>query len=382
MNIISLVSYPFLPARSGGQKGIALFYKYFSRYHSVTIVTTQKNQPSFADGYAVVNSLSNSPLRYINPFTFFTIRKQIREKKATHLILEHPYYGWLGFLLKTFCSVRLVVHSHNMEGNRWKSLGKWWWRILWSYEKFTHRIADYNFFIQDEDREYAILSFGLKKERCITVSFGTEIPEPPSLEKRQTANLDIRKQLDIPGDVPLLLFNGAFAYYPNREALENLLFKVNPILQNRGFSYLILICGLDIPETYLQAEFPSVRFLGFVEDLNLYLKGCRTFLNTVSSGGGIKTKLVEALAFDLNVVSTQNGAIGVDPGLCNGKLTICRDDDWISFADSVIQSVKTATIMPSSFYDQFYWANITRRAAEFIAVDPARAGAVDRKNNG
>ena len=47
MNIISLVSYPFLPARSGGQKGIALFYKYFSSYHSVTIVTTKKNEPAF-----------------------------------------------------------------------------------------------------------------------------------------------------------------------------------------------------------------------------------------------------------------------------------------------------------------------------------------------
>src|SRR5277367_4958038 len=152
MNIISLVSYPFLPARSGGQKGIALFYKYFSRYHSVTILTTKKNEPSFADGYEVINILSNSPLRYINPFIFFRIRRLIREKKASHLILEHPYYGWVGFLLKMFCRIKLVVHSHNIEGNRWKSLGKWWWRILWVYEKYTHRIADFNFFTQDEDR--------------------------------------------------------------------------------------------------------------------------------------------------------------------------------------------------------------------------------------
>jgi polysaccharide biosynthesis protein PslH len=368
MNIISLVSYPFLPARSGGQKGIALFYKYFSRYHSVTCITTKRNEPAFADGYEVVNTLSNSSLRYINPFIFFKIRKIIRKKKATHLILEHPYYGWLGFLLKKFCGIRLVVHSHNMEGKRWKSLGKWWWPILWIYEKYTHRQADYNFFIQDEDRNYAIQSFGLNKERCLTVSFGTEIPGPPSAESRNIAGLFLHGQLQIPDQTPLLLFNGAFKYSPNREALENLLYKINPLLQAEGLSYLLLICGLDIPETISNSEYPSVRFLGFVEDLNLYLKGCRTFLNPVSSGGGIKTKLVEALSFDLNVVSTRNGAIGVDPSLCNGKLTICGDEDWASFAESVIQSVNTATIMPSSFYDQFYWANITERAAKFITI--------------
>jgi polysaccharide biosynthesis protein PslH len=366
MNIISLVSYPFLPARSGGQKGIALFYKYFSRYHSVTIITTQKNQPSFADGYELINSLSNSSFRYINPFIFFKIRKIIREKKATHLILEHPYFGWLGFLLKKFCGIRLVVHSHNIEGNRWKSLGKWWWRILWTYEKFTHRQADYNFFIQDEDRNYAIQSFGLNKDRCLTVSFGTEISEPPSSESRNSAELSLHSQLQIPDEAPLLLFNGAFKYSPNREALGNLLTKINPLLQASGFSYLLLICGLDIPETISNTEYPSVRFMGFVEDLNLYLQGCRTFLNPVSSGGGIKTKLVEALSFNLNVVSTKNGAIGVDPGLCNGKLIICPDDDWKSFAESVIRSVEIVAIMPPAFYNQFYWANITQRAAEFI----------------
>ncbi len=85
----------------------------------------------------------------------------------------------------------LVVHSHNLEGNRWKSLGKWWWRILWNYEKFTHRQADFNFFIQDADRNYAIKYFGLNEDRCLTVSFGTEIPEPPTSESRTEAGTDI-----------------------------------------------------------------------------------------------------------------------------------------------------------------------------------------------
>jgi polysaccharide biosynthesis protein PslH len=369
MNIISLVSYPFLPARSGGQKGIALFYKYFSRYHQVTILTTEKNQPAYAQGYELLNELGNSRFRYINPFIFFTVRKLIRGKKATHLILEHPYYGWMGMLLKLFCGIRLVVHSHNIEGNRWRSLGKWWWRILWNYEKLTHRMADYNFFIQEEDRKYAIRFFGLDEKKCLTVSFGTEIPEPPAEENKNTSSGILHKQLQIPENTSLLLFNGSFQYAPNREALENLLFKINPILQKKGFPYLILIMGLDIPENILTSSYPDTLILGFVENLELYLMGCDVFLNPIQSGGGIKTKLVEALAYNLNAVSTEHGAIGVDPGLCNGKLLVTPDNDWDLFSDAITRAVSVQSTMPADFYEYFYWANITKRAADFIMDD-------------
>jgi glycosyltransferase involved in cell wall biosynthesis len=369
MNIISLISYPFLPARSGGQKGIALFYKYFSRYHQITCVGTKKNQPGLADGYELLNILSNSRFRYINPFIFFKVRKLIREKKATHLILEHPYFGWLGIMLKKFCRVKLVVHSHNMEGKRWRTLGKWWWRVLWYYEKWTHRQADYNYFIQDEDKNYAIEAFGLDKKKCLTVSFGTEIPAAPTIENHVRCSMEIRQKFEIPQNTPLLLFNGAFRYTPNRDALENLLYRINPILQSKGVAYDILIIGLDIPQAIVNTSYPGIHILGFVDDLEHYLTGCDVFLNPVRSGGGIKTKLVEALAYNLTTVSTRNGAIGVDPGICNGKLIITADHNWSLFAEAIIRAIELNATVAPEFYENFYWANITRRAADFIIID-------------
>ena len=366
MNIISLVSYPFLPARSGGQKGIALFYKYFSRFHQVTIVTIKKNLPVGGEGYTLLNILPNSVFRYVNPLIFFTVRKQIRIHKSSHLILEHPYYGWLGILLKKICRVKLVVHSHNIEGKRWKSLGKWWWRILWRYERFTHRHADFNFFIQDEDRLYALHYFGLEPARCLTVSFGTEVPEAISMEKRLTARKILHRQLQVPDDTILLLFNGAFKYAPNLEALENLLTRIYPLLREKNFPFLILILGLDLPESLTQSNQPGVRVMGFVEDLEEYLLGCQVFLNPVMGGGGIKTKLVEALAFGLNVVSSETGAIGVDPAICAGKLLVCPDADWPAFAEAIVRLKNQDFNTPQAFYDHFYWAKITERAARFI----------------
>jgi polysaccharide biosynthesis protein PslH len=365
--VISIVSYPFLPAKVGGQKGVAFFYKYFSRYHEVVCVTTEKNDPAAAEGYEVLNILSNSPLRYINLFYFFTLRKIIRRRGASHLVLEHPYYGWLGIWLKWACRVKLVVHSHNLEGLRWKSLGKWWWPILWAYEKWVHRRADYNFFIQDEDKAYAIRRFSLDPARCITMTYGLERDSVPGPEEIVKSREQVRQAHGLAGAETLLFFNGAFNYRPNLDALQKIVDKINPLLLKRtDFPYKILICGRDIPGSISNGSYPNLIFAGFVDDIETYFRGADLFLNPVTEGGGIKTKLVEALGNNLTAVSVRNGAMGIDPAWCNGKLTICGDDEWEVFADLIIKARAVRADTPPVYFEHFYWGYTTRRAAGFI----------------
>src|SRR5688500_13163294 len=108
INVCSLVSYHFLPAKVGGQKGIALFNKYFSQHVRFICVTTRNNEPSAAN-YPVYPLLSNSPMRYANPFYFFTLKRIFRQEHITCLLLEHPYYGWLAMLLKWFLKTKIIL---------------------------------------------------------------------------------------------------------------------------------------------------------------------------------------------------------------------------------------------------------------------------------
>jgi glycosyltransferase involved in cell wall biosynthesis len=364
--IISIVSYPFLPAKVGGQKGVALFNKYFSNYHQLICVTTKNNDPAAAD-YEVLNILSNSPARYINFFYFFLLRRIIKEKHATHIILEHPYYGWLGILLKWFCGVKLIVHSHNIEGLRWKTLHKWWWHMLWGYEKFTHRQADFNFFIHDEDKQYAIQYFGVQPSKCITMTYGIEwnsIPPPEAIKK---ARQQLLAQFNFDSQKKILLFNGAFNYSPNLDALRHIIEDIDPLLeQANNFNYIIIICGRDIPQTITDKAYKNIIIAGFVEDIGIYFKAADVFLNPITEGGGIKTKLVEALGYNLNAVSTRHGAIGIDPAYCNGKLLLSADNDWNDFAKQVIKATKIYSDISPAYFEHFYWGYSTRRAAEFI----------------
>jgi len=365
--VISIVSYPFLPARTGGERGVAYFYKYFSRWHKVICVTTERNDGSAAEGYTILKILSNSPLRYINPIYLFRLRALIRKERASHLILEHPYYGWLGVLLKWISGVKLVVHSHNLEGDRWKSLGKWWWRILWWYERWTHRQADYNFFIQDEDRQYGIARWGLEPARCITMTYGFEREGIPGPEEIAASKSALRRQYGLDPETKILLFNGTFNYAPNLNALDHILTRINPLLQQKeGFRYQVIICGKDIPERLSKGGYPHVVFAGFVDNIDTYFMGADVFINPVVEGGGIKTKLVEALGNNLTSVSVRNGAIGVDPAWCNGKLLICENGDWDAFAALVVVASGLRADTPAVYFDHFYWGGSTRKAADFI----------------
>ncbi len=365
IKILSLVSYKYLPPQMGGQKCIAYFYRYLSREMSLTCVTV-KNNAEHTEPYTIKPILSNSRLRYINPFYFFLLRRIIRDEKITHLMLEHPYYGWLGLLLKWFCKVKLIIHSHNIESQRFKSMNKWWWGVLWHYEKFTHKNADCNFFIQDDDRNYAITNYKLNPTFCSTITYGLNVNRPPADAEKKLAREQICKTHQIAATNKILLFNGTLNYKPNVDALLTILEKINPILiANENFRYKIIICGSKLPHKFkdlAKYKEQNIIYAGFVDDINLYFKGSDIFINPVIDGGGIKTKVVEALGYNLSVLSTESGAIGIPQQITGGKLEILPDDAWIEFANKIILMDTDKKIAPS-YFDYFYWENIAAKAA-------------------
>src|SRR5690606_21675523 len=159
----------------------------------------------------------------------------------------------------------------------------------------VHRSADINFFVTDEDREFAISRWGLKAERCHTIPYGFDNAGPPSAAEKASAARFLRNRYGIPEHHKILLFNGTLSYGPNLDALTYILEKINPGLQEVDSNHTIIICGKGLPEQYNDTAAyrqQNVVFAGFVDDITPYYLGADIFLNPVSDGGGIKTKLV------------------------------------------------------------------------------------------
>ena len=122
--------------------------------------------------------------------------------------------------------------------------------ILWSYEKFTHRNADLNFFITDEDRNYAIDNFHLSPEKCKTITYGFDLNSAPDVHEKSLAKTQLQNRHGINDDQKILLFNGTLDYQPNLDALQIILQKINPLLMQAGFNYKIIICGKNLPASF------------------------------------------------------------------------------------------------------------------------------------
>ena len=366
MNITVVAPYAFLPAKMGGQRAIAFLYDHIGIRTPVTIAGTDNNADSKSYHFSVARILGRSVLRYANPLLYFRLRKLMKANNSDHLVLVHPYYAWLGWLLKHIDGKHLSVQTQNIESERFKSFGKWWWPVLWQYEKAAHRLADENLFITEEDREYGINKFGLQPEKCHTITYGFEMREGPAQASLQQAKATLRNMYSIPSEKDILFFNGSLDYAPNVKAIEYIIEHIVPGLKKLHYNFTLIICGKGLPERFNGLkDHKEIIYAGFVDDISLYFKGADIFINPVIEGGGIKTKLVEALGFNLSAVSTVNGAYGIPEAEVGEKLLRSPDHDWIEFCYN-ISAVKKQSVTPKRFYDYFYWGNIAEKAINIL----------------
>jgi hypothetical protein len=362
-NIIDIVPYKVLPAQMGGQKGIAIFCKYLGEKNQLTVVSVKSNEKKLAENYELIPLFNDSRIRYANPSWAKKIKKIAVEKNVENIITEHPYMAWIGWKLKKQLKLKWFVHSHNIEFERFRTLNKWWWSILKRYETWAYKNADGVFFVSPEDVEFAMEQKMVKKENAFLVDYGIELKEMPADIKQQKEK--IFSKHNIPQDSKLLFFNGALSYKPNTDALTFILDEINPLLlQQKNFNYRIMICGRDLPASFNNLKNyadKNVIYAGFVEDISAYFKAADIFLNPVITGGGVKTKAIDAIGFGETVISCKTGAAGINLAACGNKLKIVDDNDAHAFVSEILQTAGMPEITPQSYYEYYYWGNIINR---------------------
>jgi len=126
-----------------------------------------------------------------------------------------------------------------------------------------------------------------------------------------------------------------------------------------------LICGSDIPKDWALVfqQNPSIIFEGFVDDIALYFKGCDCFINPVTLGSGLQTKMVEALANNMNIISVRSGTKGIDPAYSGEKISMVDDYHWDDFVQQMsLQSPGNQLDTPANFFLAFNWNQIVQKA--------------------
>jgi len=367
--LLAIAPYNYLPWFSGGQKSIAQFLDYLGRETNLAVITVAENDFSLVKSYKQLPLLKRSFSRYIDLSLVSKLTALIKKEKKDAVIWEHPYYAWLAWIIKKRTGIKTIIHSHNIEYKRFQTTGRWWWPVLKMYEKWSFKFADHILFVAPEDKNFAIESWKIKKEKCIELAFGVEIREYPQdkVENKQK----ILTAHHISNSERILLFNGLLDYKPNLDALKVILDEINPLLlAQSSFRYKIIICGKRLPKELDELKDyadKNIIYAGFVEDIEAYFKAADLFLNPVQSGGGVKTKMVESIAFGTTVIATETAAAGINKNICGNKLIVVADDDWKAFANAIIKNAGKNEITPASYYEYYYWGNIVKKVTAILS---------------
>jgi hypothetical protein len=350
----------------GGQKGIARFNQHLAWHLPLVCLCSRDNEPSGQIPYKIIPELPVGKGQFINPACWNQISKVAKEEQVSHIIIEHPYHGIAAVKAKKATGAKLIVHSHNIESERFQEVGAHGWRILKSYEKWVHRKADLSLFKTNQDMDFAIKNFGLAPDKCMVVPYGIDIPKP--IDKETTLRF-IRHKHDIAPGEKIFLFAGTLDYAPNADAVENIYKEIAPRLSKTGLPYKIIICGRNkFPEFHYLNEFyhPAVIRAGEVEDIDHYFTVADTFINPVLFGGGTQTKNMDALSHHCNVVCfARMTGEGMSVLLWN-KLFSCQLNDWAGFVEQMQIAAHQQSETPALFFEKYNWKTIVAELNEHL----------------
>ena len=126
-----------------------------------------------------------------------------------------------------------------------------------------------------------------------------------------------------------LAFIGNFNVAANLASLEMIIEKVLPTVKSKYHFYVIGTCPESIVRTYSSDK---IIFIGRVDDTRKYIKQAAIFLSPLAYGTGIKTKIVEAMAMGMPIITNSVGVEGID--VTSGKEVIIIDE-WEKIGESV-----------------------------------------------
>ena len=190
-----------------------------------------------------------------------------------------------------------------LDWKRWQRYQKNVWKQFDRIQVFTRRDAE------------AIGQIAPDLANRVRVNpFGIHLPPQP----------DPGKEVD--GE---LLFVGNYTHPPNVDAALWLGREIVPRLRQRFPAVCLTLVGIYPPESVRALAGENIRVTGPVPEVEPYLEQAAVVLAPVRTGGGMRMKVLQAMAFGKAVVTTPLGADGMESSGQEPPLAIGEDTEQI-----------------------------------------------------
>ncbi len=164
------------------------------------------------------------------------------------------------------------------------------------------------------------------------------VPNVPVYVTPNGVDADFFHPLDLPENPDTVVFTGAMSFPPNVTAVMNYYNNILPLVRQEMPNVRLIIAGRDpAPEVAALANDPFVTVTGFVEDIRPWLAQSCVMICPMTSGSGIKNKVLEAMAMARPVIATTLGMEALE--VTNWRELVVADQP-AEFAAAVVKLLR------------------------------------------
>jgi polysaccharide biosynthesis protein PslH len=137
-------------------------------------------------------------------------------------------------------------------------------------------------------------------------------PEAPVSVVPNGVDLDYFRPLGIAHEPETLVFSGKMSYHANVTALLHFVRDIFPLIKRERPGVRLRVVGSGPPSSVIDlARDPAISVTGFIPDMREAIGRAAVALCPVTVKVGIQNKVLEAMAMGVPVVSTREGAQGI-----------------------------------------------------------------------
>jgi glycosyltransferase involved in cell wall biosynthesis len=246
-------------------------------------------------------------------------------------------------LIKKLTNATTILRLHNIESQIWQRLANESKGIKQVYlSDLAKRIgnyepqawAQYDLLLPITDNDAFVVKQALPQAKMKVVPFGVDTDKIQPQTGSEWVGYHI----------------GAMDWLPNAEGINWFLKEAWPQIHQQDPEFTFHFAGRKMPESFLKTNIAGVKCHGEVPDANAFIADKKILIVPLRSGGGIRVKILEAMAMGKIVISTTIGMQGIDaiPGT---------------------HFLEANT--PQQFSEAINWALSNRKAAELIGTNAA-----------
>jgi glycosyltransferase involved in cell wall biosynthesis len=246
--------------------------------------------------------------RFNQPAFAETLQEMLETATYDVIQLESVYMIPYLSLIRKKSQALVVLRTHNVENEIWgrvaqnsSGLKKWYLRLqtarLRRYEEMAIRQCDLLVAISHRDLR-TFYTLGLKKPAMV-------LPIGLDLARYSPQSL--------PSPAHSIAFLGSMDWIPNLEGLNWFIQTIwMPHFSNHTPGLHFHIAGRNAPERWKHQTTPGVVFHGEVDSASAFLLQHPVVVVPLLSGGGMRAKILEAVALGRLVITTTVGLEGIE----------------------------------------------------------------------